>query len=139
MTDELEPSATATADARTRVTHADLASAVGFEPGDVFPQVYATSKLIALMEIAAARVLLPRLCAGEMSVGVAVDITHAAATPVGAEVSATATLVGRDGKLYVFDVRARDPGGEVGHGTHKRAIVSVDRLMAGAGKRATGV
>jgi predicted thioesterase len=142
MSDDLDPSVnvtvTTTADARTRVTHADLASAVGLEPGDVFPQVYATSKLIALMEIAAARVLLPRLAAGEMSVGVTVDITHAAATPVGAEVTATATLVGRDGKLYVFDVHARDPGGEVGRGTHKRAIVSVERLMAGAGKRGTG-
>lgn len=131
-----EPAIGATAEARTRVTHADLASAVGLAAGDVFPPVYATSRLVALMEIAAARVLTPFLAAGEMSVGVSVDIVHAAATPAGAPVTATATLVGHEGKLFVFGVAARDPAGEVGRGTHKRAIVDAARLSAGAGKRA---
>jgi predicted thioesterase len=40
-----------------------------------------------------------------------------------------------DGKLYVFEVVARDPGGEIGRGTHKRAIVATERLLSGAAKR----
>jgi predicted thioesterase len=34
-----------------------------------------------------------------------------------------------------FDVIAHDPGGEIGRGTHKRAIISRERLLAGAAKR----
>jgi len=131
-----EPEIGASAQARTCVVHADLASAVGIDARDVFPPVYATSRLVALMEIAAARILIPCLDAAEMSVGVTVDIVHAAATPVGAEVTANARLVGRDGKLFVFEVTARDPAGEVGRGTHKRAVVSAERLVSGALRRA---
>ncbi len=41
-----------------------------------------------------------------------------------------------EGKLYVFEVVATDDAGEIGRGTHRRAIVSVERIMAGAAKRA---
>ena len=92
--------------------------------------------MIALMEMASARVLKPLLQSGEMSVGVTVDIIHSAATPIGAKVTATASYCGRDGKLFVFDVIAHDPAGEIGHGTHKRAVISRERLLAGAAKRA---
>ena len=42
---------------------------------------------------------------------------------------------GPEGKLHVFEVVARDPGGEVMRGTHKRAIISEARLLEGAAKR----
>jgi fluoroacetyl-CoA thioesterase len=108
----------------------DLASAIGLSEDDAFPPVFSTSRMIALMEVAGARLLRPALGPGELSVGVAVDITHTAATPVGKRVQATARLTGREGKLFVMEVTARDPGGEIGRGTHKRAIVSTDRLVA---------
>lgn len=108
---------------------------VGNAPDEKFPPVFATTRMIALMEMAGARLLKPLLQEGEMSVGVTVDIIHSAATPIGAEVIATATYRGRDGKLFVFDVLAHDPGGEIGRGTHKRAIISRERLMSGATKR----
>ena len=132
------PAVGASAEACTRVTHADLACAVGIAASDVFPPVYATSRLVALMEIAAARVLTQYLEAGEMSVGISVDIVHTAATPVGAEVIATATLREREGGRFVFDVSARDPAGEIGRGTHRRAVVDAGRLAMGASKRVTG-
>jgi fluoroacetyl-CoA thioesterase len=109
---------------------------VGLAPGDVFPPVFATSRLVALMEVAAARVLSPCLGADEMSVGVAVDIVHTAATPVGASVTASARFIGREGKVFVFEVSARDAAGEVGRGMHRRAVVNAGRLAAGALKRA---
>jgi fluoroacetyl-CoA thioesterase len=105
-------------------------------PDETFPAVFATTRMIALMEMAGARVLKPLLQSGEMSVGVTVDIVHSAATPIGAKVTATATYRGRDGKLFAFDVIAHDPAGEIGRGTHKRAIISRERLVSGAAKRA---
>jgi predicted thioesterase len=60
---------------------------------------------------------------------------HTAATPIGAKVTAQARFTGMDGKFYLFEVVARDPGGEIGRGTHRRAIVSADRLVSGAVRR----
>jgi predicted thioesterase len=108
---------------------------VGNAPDEKFPAVFATTRMIALMEMAGARLLKPLLQEAEMSVGVTVDIIHSAATPIGAKVTATATYRGRDGKLFVFDVAAHDPGGEIGRGVHKRAIISRERLLSGAAKR----
>ena len=130
-----EPPLNSSASAQLIVTEADLASALRFERGDDFPPVFATARMVALMEVAAARRLIPHLQEGEMSVGVAVDISHSAPTPVGATVTATAKFIGRDGKLFVFEVAASDDAGEVGRGTHKRAIVSASRLVSGAMKR----
>ena len=119
------------------VRESDCASALKLsdDPRDNFPAVFATTRMIALMELAGARLLHPLLQPGEMSVGAHVDVSHTAATPTGAKVTASATYRGREGKLFVFDVIAHDPGGVIGRGTHKRAIVSRDRLIAGAAKR----
>ena len=130
-----EPEADATGTATLIVGPQDLASSISSETGDSFPQVLATARMVALMEIAASRVLKPLLAPGELSVGVTVDITHTAPTPLGAEVTATARYTGREGKLFLFEVSCADPGGEVGRGSHKRAIVSSERLQSGAAKR----
>jgi fluoroacetyl-CoA thioesterase len=130
-----QPDIGLTASAEIRVTDNDLAIALQFQPGDEFPAVFATSRLIALMEVAAARVLRPYLEQGEASVGVSVDIVHTAATPPGGVVIATARFVRQEGKLFVFEVSASDEAGEVGRGTHKRAVVLTSRLVAGAAKR----
>jgi predicted thioesterase len=91
--------------------------------------------MIALMELAAAKLLRACQASGELSVGVTVDVTHSAATPVGVEVEATARYTGREGKLFVFEVVAFDRGGEIGRGVHKRAIILRDRLLSGAARR----
>jgi fluoroacetyl-CoA thioesterase len=132
-----EPQVGASATAQLVVTEADCANALRLsdDPRDDFPAVFATTRMIALMELAGARLLHPLLQPGEMSVGAHVDVSHTAATPIGAKVTATATYRGREGKLFVFDVMAHDPGGEIGRGTHKRAIISRDRLIGGAARR----
>jgi len=131
---ELEPNATGTA--TLIVGPQDLASSIASVTGDSFPPVFATARMIALMEVAASRVLVPLLGPGALSVGVTVDINHTAPTPLGAEVTATARYAGREGKLFLFEVICADKGGEVGRGWHKRAIVSSERLQSGAAKRA---
>ena len=133
MSNELKPDSTGTA--TIVVGPQDLASSISSQTGDEFPPVLATARMVALMEVAASRVLLPLLGPGELSVGVTVDINHTAPTPLGAEVTATARYAGREGKLFIFEVSAADRGGEVGRGWHKRAIVSSERLQSGAAKR----
>lgn len=130
-----EPAVDATASARLTVEPSDLANTLNLEPGDDFPPVFATSRMIGLMEVAAARVLRPHLGEGEASVGVSVDVVHTAATPPGATVTATAKFVGREGKLFVFEVSAAGNAGEIGRGTHKRAVVNSERLIARAAPR----
>jgi predicted thioesterase len=126
-----------TAAASLTVGAADSARAIALTAQDDFPDVFATSRLVALMEIAAARGMKPLLGPGQLSVGVGVDVKHLAATPLGVEVRAEATLVGIEGRMYRFAVRAFDSGGLVGEGWHTRAIVSTERLVAGAAARVT--
>jgi fluoroacetyl-CoA thioesterase len=133
-----EPPVNSTASAHLTVASADLANVLNLEPGDSFPPVFATSRMVGLMEVAAARILRPHLREGEVTVGVSVDVVHTAATPPGATVTATAKLVGRDGKLFLFEIAAADNAGEIGRGTHKRAVVTTERLVAGAARRGSG-
>jgi predicted thioesterase len=123
------------ATATTLVTGADLAEVLNQHADDAFPAVYATSRMIGLMELAAARAMRAALSAGELSVGVSLDVSHLAATPIGVEVTAEARYLGQEGKLFVFELTARDRGGDNGRGTHKRAIVTADRLLGGAVRR----
>lgn len=124
-----------TATAHLTVRPLDLASNLEIETAGAFPAVFATSRMVALMEVAAARLLSTQLREGELSVGVTMDIKHTAATPPGGSVTATAKFVGREGKLFVFEVSAADDAGEIGRGTHRRAIISTERLLAGAAQR----
>jgi len=117
------------------VAGSDLATTLNQSAEDDFPAVLATARMIGLMELAASRAMRPALAEGEVSVGVHVEVSHGAATPIGADVTAEARFVGREGKLYVFEVSARDAGGEIGRGLHKRTAVVATRLVQGAVRR----
>jgi fluoroacetyl-CoA thioesterase len=123
------------AEAETTAGPDDMAKAQRLGGDDEFPEVWATSRMVLLMEIAATRLMKPIVGAGNMSVGVGVYIKHLAATPVNSKVRARATFTGREGKLYKFTVEAFDVGGKVGEGDHTRAIISTERLVAGAATR----
>jgi fluoroacetyl-CoA thioesterase len=125
-----------TADASWIVRESDLASELSDEHSGNFPPVFSTARMVALMELAAARTLAGILQPGELSVGVLVDVTHTAATSPGARVRATARFVGLEGKFYAFEVEAFDPAGSIGRGRHQRAIIDSERLARGAAKRA---
>ena len=125
------------AEASLTVAHGDTAEAVALAPEDSFPPVFATSRMIALMELAAARLMRRLLEPGQLSVGVALAVEHRAATPVGGRVRAVATYLRPEGKLYRFKVEAFDDAGPIGDGEHTRAIVATERLMAAAARRKT--
>jgi len=115
-----------------KLQSSDLAKYLSIDPQDDFPEVLATSRMIALMELAAARLMKPLLSENELSVGVNVNVTHLAATPSNEEVRAVAIYKGKEGHLHKFVVELYDKGGKVGTGTHTRAIIAADRLVQGA-------
>ena len=122
-------------EARFTVEPSDSAQALEMAPGDSFPNVLATSRMVTFMEIAATRLMRPLLEAGQHSVGVAVSITHTAPTPIGGNVRTVATYLGADGKAFRFRVEAFDDAGSIGSGQHTRAIVTTSRLLASAATR----
>jgi len=113
------------------VTQDDLASILG-EVDDIFPKVFATSKMVALMEIASSRVLKKFLSIGECSVGIEININHVSPTTIGAKVRAQAILIDFVDNIFTFTVQASDESGLIGEGTHKRSIVNIERLEKGA-------
>ena len=120
------------------VGDADLASTLDMNGRAPVPPVFATSRMIALMEFAASQCIEPLLAEGELSVGVTVNVRHTAATPASVAVTATARYLGMEGKLYRFEVVASDPAGEIGRGLQERAIIDRARLMAAAERRSAG-
>ena len=95
------------------------------------PMVFATPQMIQHMEVVAAAAIHPRLPEGWVSVGTRIDVEHKAATPVGFEVTTTATVVAIDGPLVTFDVVSRDNIEEIGRGRHVRAVIEMQRFRGG--------
>ena len=91
--------------------------------------VYATPCMVALMEGAAVEALSEALAEDQSSVGIELNIQHTAATPVGMEVRAEAEVTAVDGRIITFEVRAFDEVGEIGKGTHKRAIINAQKFL----------
>jgi len=118
-----------------KVLKKDLAKNLEISKDDNFPEVFATARMVALMECSAAKMMVPLLQNGELSVGVEVTIKHLAPTLQNDIVISTATFVGMEGKLYKFEIEAVDSGGVCATGVHTRAIVSNERLIFGAKKR----
>jgi fluoroacetyl-CoA thioesterase len=91
----------------------------------MLPQVLATPVMILIMENAALNAIKPFLEHGESAVGTAVNVKHLAATPVGRDVTATAEVVGVQGKRVDFKVSANDGTEEIGNGTHQRIVIDL--------------
>lgn len=102
--------------------------AVGVDGGAV---VFSTPSMIDLMEHAAREALRPYLEPGEESVGVRVDVEHLEATPVLAEVRGEAEVTGVDGRLIDFQIAAYDQQSQIGRGTHRRAVIALDKFSRG--------
>lgn len=92
-------------------------------------EVFSTPSMIALMEQAASQALLPYLEQGQSSVGTVVNIQHTKASPLGMEVTATATVIQVDRRKVEFTVTATTPAGEIGKGLHTRFIIDLDSFM----------
>ncbi len=92
--------------------------------------VLATPVMINLIEAAALAAVEHLLPAGHQSLGIHLDVSHTAATPVGLRVTASAEVLRLEGRTITFRVEARDPFEVIGGGTHERIVVSVERFDA---------
>ncbi len=90
--------------------------------------VLATPVMINVIEAAALAAIEHLLPAGHQSLGIHLDVSHTAATPVGLRVTATAEVVQLEGRTVTFRVEARDDFESIGGGTHQRVVVSVARF-----------
>ncbi len=97
--------------------------------------VLATPAMTALMEQAAVNALEEFLPDGWTSVGISLNIEHTSATPLGMAFRAEAEVMEVDGRKILFDVRAYDEAGEIGHGTHARFAVESEPFLAKAAKK----
>jgi fluoroacetyl-CoA thioesterase len=94
------------------------------------PKVFATGFMIILMERACTELLAGHLDAGQGSVGVHVDVSHLAATPVGMTVAVDAECVEIIDRRVAFKVRAHDGLDLIGEGRHDRFVVDWDTFNA---------
>ena len=94
-------------------------------------EVLGTPFMMALMECAAMWCIQPELPEGKGTVGVDIQSSHLAPTPVGMKITATAevTAVSENGKLVTFKVQAFDAEGLIGEGAHTRAVISNERFL----------
>ncbi len=107
------------------VTADDTAAAVG--SGDL--EVLATPRLLAWLEEASSGAV--SLDADSTSVSSRVELEHLAPSPVGSEVTATAPVVHRDGRLIRFQIVAHDVEGKVlASGEAQRIVVDRDRFLS---------
>ena len=100
------------------------------------PRVFATGYMIVLMEWTCLQLMAPHLDAGEGSVGIHVDVSHAAATPIGMTVTVDAECVAVEGRKVTFKLRAHDGVDMIGEGTHQRAVVVWDKFNARVAEKA---
>jgi fluoroacetyl-CoA thioesterase len=94
------------------------------------PPVFATAFLVGFVEWTCVEALRPYLPAGARTVGVHVDLSHIAATPVGMQVSADVELIAVQGRQLRFRVLCRDDADLICEGHHDRALVDFERFMA---------
>ena len=92
--------------------------------------VFCTPSMINLMEHAAREALRPFLDDSEESVGVNVVVEHLAATPINAGVRAEALVTAIEGRLVDFEIAAFDEREQIGRGTHRRAIIQMERFVS---------
>lgn len=94
--------------------------------------VLSTPSMIAEME-ETCRLLLKEQAISDPewdSVGTVVDISHLAATPVGAEVTLRAKAVSAEGRRVMFEVEAEDKLEKIGEGRHERFVINVPRFRS---------
>ena len=89
--------------------------------------VLSTPSMIGLMERAGIEAVQAHLPDGHTTVGFEVNVKHFGATPKGKKVTVSAELLEIEGRKLRFKVEAHDEDKKVGEGTHRRAIVPIQR------------
>jgi predicted thioesterase len=108
----------------------DMIAGADLSPENGLPAVPAASRMIGLMELAAARLMKPHLESGESSVGISTNVTHAACRAATGTIRAVATHEGISGRTHRFTIHAFDETGLIGSAEHARTVVADRKLLA---------
>lgn len=108
------------------VEHKDTAAVYGSGALEVF----ATPSMIALMEKTCLMSVCDKIGEGNTTVGIAVNIKHLKASPVGATIHCEAELMEVDRRRLVFSVKCFEGDTLVGEGSHERFVVESAKFMA---------
>lgn len=92
-------------------------------------RVLASPWMIAFMERVAFRLLEEHLLEGESSVGVFVEVSHLAPTPVGKSVRVKVEISDLEGFKVSFTLQAWDHIEKVGKGKHIRVVIDKARFL----------
>jgi predicted thioesterase len=110
------------------ITVSDSNTAITLGSGDM--PVLATPAMMALMENAAMLAVKDALEEGQTTVGGHIESSHIKPSPIGAKVSATATVTKHEGRKISFNVVAKMGEEIIGEGTHLRFIVDRERFLS---------
>ena len=108
------------------VEHKDTAAVYGSGALEVF----ATPAMIALMEKTCLESVANKIGDGNTTVGIAVNIKHLKASPVGSTIRCEAELVEVDRRRLVFSVKCFEGEALVGEGIHERFVVDSQKFMS---------
>jgi predicted thioesterase len=111
---------------RTRTITVDKDRTIGFLGEDL--RVYATPHLISDIEQTCLGFIKEYADDNEHSVGIYIEVTHGAGSPLGMSVDITITVKEIDRRKITFDVVAHDGIDEICTCTHTRFVVDVDKL-----------
>lgn len=112
----------------SRVVVSNALTAKEMGSGDM--PVYATPAMVALMENAAMMCVADDIEEDCSTVGIAMNVSHVKASPVGAEISATAELTDIEERKLTFKVSAYDGETLIGEGVHIRFIVKREKFLS---------
>lgn len=90
--------------------------------------VFSTPSMLMRMEECCLMAVAPYLPEHHATVGVTVNITHMAATPVGDTVTTKCELLEVNGSKLMFKVECFDSKRQVGKGTHGRAVIDASKF-----------
>lgn len=104
-------------------------TALGHGTGDV--DVLSTPALLQLMQQATMAALTGRMADGLITAGLRVNLDHLLGSPIGASITATATLTRIEGRRLIFEAEARSGDRVVGLARIIRVQVDRDRFLSG--------
>ncbi len=108
-----------------------------FEEGHVMPKVFATGFLLGLFEFTCIKALKAHLdWPNEQTVGIGMNMTHAAATPPGMNITVRGKLDKMEGRKLTFKLEAFDDAEKISEATHERYVIDAEKFNTAIGKKA---
>lgn len=122
-------------EATEKVTPESSASHIG--SGNV--GVYATPRMVLLVERTCHDLLARHLPEGQVSVGIEINLKHLAPTPIGDVVRIRSEITELNGNRIVFHAEIWDSEELIGEADHQRAIIDVERFLKRVENKASSI